>query len=281
MRLYRNYDSPGELELASAFRAVTTTIPSSHPSGVITAWDQVAGHLYIAGDMDYVRVWDAHRELSQMDIPTQADACVTSLSVEEDTESTFVAGFGDGSVRLYDKRCAPNEALARTFRKHRTWVQDVTMQLGGHSMVSSSLDGEACIWDFRHTTDPVSEVTFQKRGSSNVATHASAPFSASVSNAFVDGTTRQRWQRLSVHYVGGGQGGQRCRKVTELGMPVLTPPGQGVGGKRREYAPWGNALAFHPKEMMVAVGGLDSTVKVWRPEFDKWSYQTDDRYGGE
>lgn len=66
VRLYRNYDSPGELELASAFRAVTTTVPSSHPSGIITAWDQVAGHLYIAGDLDYVRVWDAHRELSQM-----------------------------------------------------------------------------------------------------------------------------------------------------------------------------------------------------------------------
>jgi len=66
VRLYRNYDSPGELELASAFRAVTTTIPSSHPSGIITAWDQVAGHLYIAGDLDYVRVWDAHRELSQI-----------------------------------------------------------------------------------------------------------------------------------------------------------------------------------------------------------------------
>lgn len=41
------------------------------------------------------------------------------------------------------------------------------------------MDGEACIWDFRRTTEPVSEVTFQKKGASAAATHASAPFSAS------------------------------------------------------------------------------------------------------
>lgn len=30
---------------------------------------------------------------------------------------------------------------------------------------------------------------------------------------------------------------------------------------------------------MIAVGGLDSTVKIWRPVFDKWSVVTDDRLG--
>jgi regulator-associated protein of mTOR len=69
-------------------------------------------------------------------IPTQADSCITSLSAEEEEGATFVAGFGDGSVRLYDKRCHAEESLVRTYRKHRTWVQDVKLQQRGHVMVS-------------------------------------------------------------------------------------------------------------------------------------------------
>jgi WD40 repeat protein len=65
VRLFRKYDDAGDMEVASAFRAVSTTLPSSTPSGTVTAWDQHSGNLYVAGDMDYIRVWDANRELTQ------------------------------------------------------------------------------------------------------------------------------------------------------------------------------------------------------------------------
>lgn len=42
------------------------------------------------------------------DIPTGADSCVTSLSCDSH-RSLIVAGLGDGSVRVYDRRMALGE----------------------------------------------------------------------------------------------------------------------------------------------------------------------------
>ena len=45
----------------------------------------------------------------KQDIPTGADSCVTSMSCDPLSQSTLVAGLGDGSVRLYDRRLPPND----------------------------------------------------------------------------------------------------------------------------------------------------------------------------
>lgn len=42
------------------------------------------------------------------DIPTGADSCVTSLSCDSH-RSLIVAGLGDGSIRVYDRRMALSE----------------------------------------------------------------------------------------------------------------------------------------------------------------------------
>lgn len=43
-------------------------------------------------------------KLYLQDIPTGADSCVTSLTCDSVNRSLLVAGLGDGSVRLYDRR---------------------------------------------------------------------------------------------------------------------------------------------------------------------------------
>ncbi|CAG2212910.1 PKD1L2 [Mytilus edulis] len=45
----------------------------------------------------------------EMDIPTGADSCVTSLASDSDWRSLVIAGCGDGTVRLFDRRLAPLE----------------------------------------------------------------------------------------------------------------------------------------------------------------------------
>lgn len=70
------------------------------------------------------------------DIPTEGEACVTSLSIDDDLGATFAAGFGDGSLRLFDKRLAPPNSVLETFASHRTWIQDVKLQNGVRSMIS-------------------------------------------------------------------------------------------------------------------------------------------------
>lgn len=62
MRIWRDYATPGETELASSFRAVSDLHPVAHSSGVLTAWEQQKGHLLVGGDMKVVRLWDAHVE---------------------------------------------------------------------------------------------------------------------------------------------------------------------------------------------------------------------------
>ena len=59
VRIWRDYDKPGETQLASTFRAVSETFPVGHSSGVLTAWQQSQGHLLVGGDMKVVRLWDA------------------------------------------------------------------------------------------------------------------------------------------------------------------------------------------------------------------------------
>ena len=47
--------------------------------------------------------------LALQDIPTGADSCVTSLACDNVGRSLLIAGLGDGSVRLYDRRLAPTD----------------------------------------------------------------------------------------------------------------------------------------------------------------------------
>jgi regulator-associated protein of mTOR len=67
------------------------------------------------------------------DISTQAGANLTAISSDEPDGNIFVAGFGDGVVRLFDKRIddASNVVL-RTWRKHHTWIQSVHLQRGSN-----------------------------------------------------------------------------------------------------------------------------------------------------
>ena len=72
---------------------------------------------------------------TQYDVPTGAESCVTSLSIDDDYGQTFAAGFGDGSLRLYDKRRGA-KALLEVFAPHKTWIKDVTLQQGVRSMIT-------------------------------------------------------------------------------------------------------------------------------------------------
>lgn len=66
------------------------------------------------------------------DIATQAGANLTALATDEPEGNVFVAGFGDGVVRFYDKRVEDASAVViRTWRKHHTWIQSVHLQRGG------------------------------------------------------------------------------------------------------------------------------------------------------
>lgn len=52
-----------------------------------------------------IRLWDLSKELLVHDIKTGLDLAVTSLTHDKSANGNIiVAGFTDGSIRLYDKR---------------------------------------------------------------------------------------------------------------------------------------------------------------------------------
>ncbi|ORZ16165.1 raptor N-terminal caspase like domain-domain-containing protein [Lobosporangium transversale] len=151
VRLYRKYDEPNQTDIVTSWRVLTDMLPSSKSTGTITDWQQGRGALLVGGDARVIRVWDAARELCISDIPTRSGAPVTSITSDQVSGNIFVVGFGDGAVRVYDRRQPQHEALVMTWKKHKSWIQNVRMQRGGfRELVSGSVDGTVKVWDVRH-----------------------------------------------------------------------------------------------------------------------------------
>ncbi|CEJ92130.1 Putative Meiotic regulator-interacting [[Torrubiella] hemipterigena] len=152
LRVYRNYESDRDIELASAWRALTHMVPSNVNSGMVFDWQQVKGRVLVAGDVRVIRVWYAATETCVMDIPARSGSCVTSLTSDQMTGDVFVAGFGDGAVRVFDTRLRPQDSMVRKWKDEtdRQWIKSVHMQRGGQrELLSASRNGKVKLWDIR------------------------------------------------------------------------------------------------------------------------------------
>ena len=152
IRIYRHYDSDEGIELASAWRALTHMVPSNVNSGMVFDWQQVSGRLLVAGDVKVIRVWEAGREVCVADINARSGSCVTSLTSDQMTGDIFVAGFGDGAVRVFDIREKPQTAMVKKWKdtNDQDWVRSVHMQRGGQrELLSASRNGKVKLWDIR------------------------------------------------------------------------------------------------------------------------------------
>lgn len=152
IRVYRHYDTDHRIELASAWRALTYMVPSNVNSGMVFDWQQVTGHVLVAGDVRVIRVWNASQETCEMDIPARSGSCVTSLTSDQMTGNVFVAGFGDGAVRVFDRRLRAQDSMVKKWKDEsdRQWIKNVHMQRGGQrELLSASRNGKVKIWDIR------------------------------------------------------------------------------------------------------------------------------------
>ncbi|KAL2209065.1 hypothetical protein CC79DRAFT_1332296 [Sarocladium strictum] len=152
IRVYRHYDSDVNIELASAWRALTHMVPSNVNSGMVFDWQQVTGRVLVAGDVRVIRVWSAENETCMMDIPARSGSCVTSLTSDQMTGNIFVAGFGDGAVRVFDTRLRAQDSMVKKWKDEgdRQWIKSVHMQRGGQrELLSASRNGKVKLWDIR------------------------------------------------------------------------------------------------------------------------------------
>lgn len=185
VRIYRNYaPSDDEVhlkekkpELASSWRALTHMVASNVNAGMVFDWLQVNGTVLVAGDVRVIRVWNASAETCVCDIPARSGSCVTSLTSDQMTGNIFVAGFGDGAVRVFDPRLKPQEAMVRKWKDEpdRQWVRAVHMQRGGQrELVSASRNGKVRLWDIRMDA-PVRTITTTRDVLRSASVHEHLP----------------------------------------------------------------------------------------------------------
>ncbi|KAI0476188.1 raptor N-terminal caspase like domain-containing protein [Xylariaceae sp. FL0804] len=177
LRVYRNYESAKTTELASAWRALTHMVPSNVNSGMVFDWQQVTGKVLVAGDVRVIRVWAAATETCVMDISARSGSCVTSLTSDQMTGNIFVAGFGDGAVRVFDTRLRPQDSMIKKWKddNDKQWIKSVHMQRGGQrELLSASRNGKVKLWDIR-MDKPLRLIQATRDGLRTASTHEHLP----------------------------------------------------------------------------------------------------------
>ncbi|KAI8926902.1 raptor N-terminal caspase like domain-containing protein [Entophlyctis helioformis] len=148
VRLYRSFDQPGSVELVSAWRAISDIMPGSR-AGLVSKWQQGNGYLFTGGDSSVVKVWDAAEELCVQEIPTKSVSQVSDLAVDP-SGSMVLAGFVDGSVKLYDRRLPPNETLIANFAESAGRVLQVSyVGYQSQEFLMGTTTGDVLLWDIR------------------------------------------------------------------------------------------------------------------------------------
>ncbi|XP_039291110.1 regulatory-associated protein of mTOR-like [Nilaparvata lugens] len=217
--------------------------------GLVMSWDQHNQQLVAGGDCRLIRIWDASKELKAADLPTGADSCVTCLSIDNnsnDSRQLLAAGYGDGSVRLFDRRLPPNEACVKTYREHTSWVVNVDLRTenGTPKLLSGCVAGDVRSFDTRRNSSDLAHKTVH--GMTAMATHRSADIFACVSANqlinVVDRNATSTADRVTLI------------KYHEWFMTARFGPV--------------SCLAFHPLRALLAAGSVDSTLVVYAPAAD-------------
>ncbi|KAL8971998.1 MAG: hypothetical protein Q9197_002991 [Variospora fuerteventurae] len=254
VRIFRNYESPENIELVSAFRGLTRRIPSAKMAGLVLDWQQGQGKLLVAGDDRVIRVWNAASEICSTEISARSSAPLTSLTTDAVAGDILIAGYGDGALRVFDQRLRPQQAMIQIWKKHKQWITNVHMQRGGlRELVSGCRDGEVKLWDLRWR-DEISTVRAVEEGSvmRGLSVHEHAPVFAAGSSTHT----------LTLYNTTSSSSSQQQQPLSVL-EPTSPSSYSGVLPHLNRNIPIACA-AFHPHRMVLAGGAMGSTwVNLW------------------
>lgn len=250
VRIFRDYESPSDVQLVTAFRGISetlatrTTKETTQDAGLVLEWQQGRGQLLMGGNVKFIRVWDATKEMVVQELPTRANSCITALTCDQVVGDIIVAGFGDGGLRVYDRRLQPRDNMVRSYRGyHGEWLVSVHMQRGGNrELLSGSVGGEVNLWDIR-LTEPVRTIQAHQGGMRRMAVHEHAPIFAtsSVSNVV------------------------KVWNINSEGSEPLSSFRHGSGFLNTKVAPM-TSMTFHPHHMILGCASSDGHINTFQME---------------
>jgi regulator-associated protein of mTOR len=275
LKVYRNYHNAAEVKVITAFRALSELIPSNKNAGLVFDWQQGQGKALVAGDVKVIKVWNAATELCVGDIPARSSSCVTSLTSDKVAGHIFIAGFGDGVVRVFDQRLNPRTAMVKLWREHRQWITSIHMQRGGvRELISGSRNGEVKLWDLRNdkavltlnatsnTPSPLKLDSIKEGTSSTISTpekpttllrslsvHEHAPIFCVGTDRHEIKTFNTNGDALGIFEPSSTRMAQLAGAVGSVG--VTAGRLGGIGGRAPIVA-----TAYHPHRMVLACAGL-------------------------
>ncbi|KAL7747194.1 Target of rapamycin complex 1 subunit kog1 [Sorochytrium milnesiophthora] len=137
--------------VVTSWRALTDMYTTrGRGAGLVMQWMQAAGCFAIGGDSRVIRMWDMEREAAVLDLHTRSATSITSIVADATNSQILLASFGDGAVRVYDRRKEPRDSMVTMFKEHKSWAVGVSMQAHGSKLITSaSVDGSVKLWDLR------------------------------------------------------------------------------------------------------------------------------------
>ncbi|KAI0321261.1 hypothetical protein OF83DRAFT_1100511 [Amylostereum chailletii] len=257
IRLYRNYDpatSDSPVQMVSAFRGLSDIVKMRRGSGIVVSWKQAGGSLLVSGDSRIIRVWDAHTETQLMDLATNSDSPVTAMCSDNGPSALVLASFGDGIVKVMDRRLDEDNAVTRSFGEHNAWVQNVRWHphLAGQ-FLSASVSGEVKLWDVRGPDRAVETWDSFPNGLSAFDVHPQCGVFAGLS-----AVSHSSWR--TQHTVVRSIARSTVLSSTDTGTGLSSAPSRAWPS---QYIPRSSSLVFHPMEMLYGVGSPDGTVRVF------------------
>ncbi|EEB91544.1 hypothetical protein MPER_10078 [Moniliophthora perniciosa FA553] len=164
--------------MVSAFRGLNDLVQmrSSQGAGLVMDWKQSTGILLVGGDSKFVLPYANKSFIANyvQDLDTDSNSPVTSIVTDHGASQTFVAGFGDGVVKVFDRRLEEDESIIRSYSEHTSWIQNVRPHpTAGSQFLSASLDGEVKLWDLRGKDEAVQTWKLMPSGLSAFDVHNS------------------------------------------------------------------------------------------------------------
>lgn len=201
--------------------------------GLVTTY-QATNHMIVTGGAaKCIRYWDIETEMKVCDTPTDTDSPVRVLTSTND--GLIVAGFEDGSCRVFDKRCQPEYAVFRTYREHNDRLLECSLINEYDTLVTGCRSGECVCIDFR-----MNHVINQWKTGRDSKAVAVYPFSNVVAVG-ADST-------ISLYHFSGQE---------------LNKSRSGYDGYRGSRNSHISCLSFHPFKGTIAAGYSDNLVTAY------------------